>query len=100
METPTSCKDPLRVYLSADFRSTRKALGFTQARMAEELGIDVRSYADLENGKNLCSTPVFIRYLTKFKKDKKTDDSKEDTFNFQFIQEVGRILSSADARLV
>ena len=92
-----STKNPLRNFMSTEFRNTRKSLGFTQARMAEELGIDVRSYSYLEKGENLCSTPVLIRYIAKFKQQ---DGGKVTAPDAEFVQEAYRILSSADSRLV
>lgn len=49
--------------MSRCFCATRKHLGITQEEMAELLGIAPRSYNDLEHGKFLCSTIVFLRYL-------------------------------------
>ena len=62
--------EPLRAFMSADFCTTRKSLGLTQAQMAERLDIDLRSYADLEHGKNLCSTRVLLMYMLRCKKDR------------------------------
>lgn len=62
-------KGKLREKMSSRFRATRKQLDITQEKMAELLDIDLRSYSDLEHGKSLCSTPVFIRYLSLNKPD-------------------------------
>ncbi len=56
-------KEALRREMSSRFRATRKRLDLTQEKMAELLGIDLRSYCDLEHGKYFCSTLVFLRYL-------------------------------------
>lgn len=56
-------KEVLRKKMSSCFRTTRKQLGITQEKMAEILEIDPRSYSDLECGRSLCSTIVFLRYL-------------------------------------
>lgn len=73
--------EPLRAFMSADFYATRKKLGLTQAQMAELLCIDWRSYIDLEHGKNLCCTRVFILYLMHCRRD-----------YTQFMEEIIRIL--------
>ena len=65
-----ACVKLLRAFMSADLFHTRKSLGLSQADMAELLSIDLRSYADLEHGKNLCCTRVFIFYLLRCKKDR------------------------------
>ena len=89
METAEYFEKILHAYMSVNFLSTRAELGLTQAQMAEELGIDVRSYSDLENGKSLCSATVLLRYLAKFgPKECETD----------FVYEAGRILTAADTR--
>lgn len=56
-------KEKLRRKISTALRATRKQLGISQEKMAELLGISPRSYVDLERGKSLCSTPVFLRFL-------------------------------------
>ena len=66
-----ACVKRLRSFMSADLFHTRKSMGLSQANMAEKLSIDLRSYADLEHGKNLCCTRVFIFYLLRCKKDQK-----------------------------
>lgn len=53
----------LKHYLHKQFKDTRKRLGLTQAKMAEKLEIDTRSYSDIDNGKSLCSTLTFILFL-------------------------------------
>ncbi|MBQ6947158.1 MAG: helix-turn-helix transcriptional regulator [Clostridia bacterium] len=44
----------------------RKKNKITQEKMAELLIMDPRSYADIENGKNMCSTLTFAMYLLHF----------------------------------
>ncbi len=56
-------KERLCKKMSSCFRATRKQLGITQEEMAERLDIATRSYSDLEHGKCLCSTVVFLRYM-------------------------------------
>ncbi len=63
MELLDAYAEPLRSFMAADFKATRKELGITQLKMAELLDIDLRSYANLEHGKSLCSTPVLLRYI-------------------------------------
>ena len=53
----------LKSYLSEVMKKTRKAKKLSQAKMAEILVMDVRSYADIENGNNLCGTITFIHYM-------------------------------------
>lgn len=57
--------DELKVLLSQRMRKERKELGMTQAKMAEALELDLRSYSNIENGKSLCSTTTFLLYLMK-----------------------------------
>lgn len=45
------------------FKPARKVLGWTQARMAEALMMDVRSYCDLEHGKSGCSALTLALFL-------------------------------------
>ena len=70
MDALDSYMSSLRSFMSADFLTTRKAMGLTQARMAELLEIDLRSYADLEHGKSLCCTRVLLLYLLRCRKDR------------------------------
>ena len=53
----------LKNYLSVQMKETRKAKKLSQAKMAEILVMDVRSYADIENGSNLCGTVTFIHWM-------------------------------------
>ena len=59
----THVKVQLRKEMSSRFRSTRQQLDISQEKMAELLDISPRAYNDLENGKSLCSTVVFLHYL-------------------------------------
>lgn len=99
-----SYKNQLRDFMAAEFQKTRSALKLTQAQMAAELGIDVRSYSFLESRDYLCSTPVLLRYISKFKQieiDSIDQDGKKATVpDVAFIQEVCRVLNSSDNRLV
>ena len=53
----------LKSYLAEVMKETRKAKKLSQAKMAEILVMDVRSYADIENGSNLCGTITFIHFM-------------------------------------
>ena len=53
----------LKSYLAEVMKKTRKAKKLSQAKMAEILVMDVRSYADIENGSNLCGTITFIHFM-------------------------------------
>lgn len=53
----------LKSYLAKYMRETRKAQKLSQAKMAEILVMDIRSYADIENGSNLCGTVTFIHFM-------------------------------------
>lgn len=56
-------EDTLKRVLKMSFRSTRAEMGITQAQMAELLHISTRAYAELEYGRSLCSTSVFVAYI-------------------------------------
>lgn len=60
----------LRSLMSSDFYDTRKRLNLSQAKMAERLLIDPRSYVELEHGRNLCCTRVFMFYLFRCKTER------------------------------
>ena len=70
MSTLDAYTEPLRVFLSNDFYSTRKTMKLTQERMAELLEIDVRSYGNLEHGETLCQTKVLLMYMRRCKPDR------------------------------
>lgn len=63
------CGRALRIYMSKRFRHARTSAGFTQAKFAERLLMDTRSYAALEGGESLCGTVTFVLYLVIFCKD-------------------------------
>ena len=63
------CKCELEDYMTDILFKTRKSEKVTQARFSEKLMMDVRSYAALEHGENLCCTLTFIIYLCFFCKD-------------------------------
>lgn len=74
-------KDQLRIFLAADFLRTRKALGLTQEEISELLGINPRSYTELEHGRNLCSARTLLPYLLRCRTDLD-----------MFLEEAGKIL--------
>jgi len=47
----------------ADMKKARKALGYTQKSFAEEIGIDPRYLANIENSGALPSLPVFYEIV-------------------------------------
>lgn len=53
----------LKPILSKHFRAMRAIRNDSQDTMSETLHISPRAYANLEQGKSLCSTPVLFRYL-------------------------------------
>jgi len=53
----------LRDYLSKTFTQTRRDAHLTQARFAERLMMDTRSYSDIEHAHSLCCTLTFIIFL-------------------------------------
>ena len=69
MELLDAYTEPLRSFLAADFETTRKAMKLSQLKMSELLDIDLRSYSNLEHGKSLCNTRVFLRYVFHCKED-------------------------------
>lgn len=69
MELLDAYTKPLRYFMAADFKATRKAMKLSQLKMSELLDIDLRSYANLEHGESLCSTRVFLRYVFRCKED-------------------------------
>lgn len=60
------CKCGLRSYLTRCLTDARKQAHLTQSRFLEKLMMDTRSYANLEHGKRLCCTLMFIIYLVFF----------------------------------
>lgn len=63
------CKCELKDYMTGILFKARKREKLTQAKFSEKLMMDVRSYASLEHGENLCCTLTFIIYLCFFCKD-------------------------------
>jgi transcriptional regulator with XRE-family HTH domain len=53
----------LRVFLTEQIKSRRKALHLTQESMAEKLRISPRSYISLEQGKSGCSAATLTFFL-------------------------------------
>ena len=53
----------LKEYLRKYIKETRKSMKLSQEKMAERLIMDARSYADIENGTNMCGTITFIYFL-------------------------------------
>jgi len=47
----------------ADCKEARQALGYTQKSLAEEVGIDTRYLANIENSGSLPSLPVFYELV-------------------------------------
>lgn len=52
--------DRLYAEIGGRMRSVRKALGMTQARLAEEAGIDASFYGQIERGANIPSLKTFL----------------------------------------
>ena len=57
----------------------RKAMGITQERAAEHLGISVRWYQDIENGKHLCGVELALKIVAFFGIDGKALREKEES---------------------
>lgn len=53
----------LKEYLCKYIKDTRKSMKLSQEKMAEKLIMDARSYADIENGSNMCGTITFIYFM-------------------------------------
>lgn len=60
----------LKIYLKNELVSKRAELGISQERMAEYLNISLRSYSNLEHGKNCCALATFVNYVNNCKADK------------------------------
>ena len=63
MNTKNTLKLKLQAFLSAHMKHTRKSLGDSQEKMAAKLDVSYRTYVDQDQGKTLCSTLAFVRYL-------------------------------------
>lgn len=53
----------LKEYLCIEFARIRTELGITQEQMAERLDMSVRSYANIEACRSLCSAETLILFL-------------------------------------
>jgi|GEM_PF-251623 len=60
------CLCALRSFFAERFLLTRDSLGLTQMEFALDLGIDRRSYLDIEHRKNLCCAVTLLAYLCYF----------------------------------
>lgn len=56
---------PMREYIRTLLTTVQPSLGLTQPQMANLLGLDVRSYNDLINGKSLPSAATLVLLLTR-----------------------------------
>ena len=63
------CLCALRSFFAERFPLTRDSLGLTQMEFALDLGIDRRSYLDIERRKNLCCAVTLLAYLCYFCND-------------------------------
>lgn len=87
MELLDTYTEPLRSFMSTDLKTTRISLGLSQLKMAELLDIDLRSYANLEHGKSLCSTRVFLQYVFQCKSENQT----------QFMEQIKQVMNTTKA---
>ena len=60
------CLCALRSFFAERFLLIRDSLGLTQMEFALDLGIDRRSYLDIEHRKNLCCAVTLLAYLCYF----------------------------------
>lgn len=88
MAGPDIYTPALRAFMSSDFYITRKQLNLSQIQMAERLHIDPRSYAELEHGRNLCCTRVFVFYLFRCTQERE-----------MFLRNIERMINELDAKL-
>lgn len=56
-------QNKLKAVMMTEFKKQRNAHNLSQEQMSEILDITPRSYIDLEKGKYLCRTRVFINFL-------------------------------------
>ena len=54
---------------SEDIRKARKAKGWTQAKVAEDVSVDVRAYQNWEEGKHVPGLPNFFKLVNLFDLD-------------------------------
>ena len=66
-DNPCICE--LRSFFSDHLLLTRDELNLTQTEFADELGMDRRSYIDIEHRKSLCCALTLLLYLCYFCKD-------------------------------
>ena len=68
---------------SREIYYSRKAMGITQEKAAEELDISTRWYQDIENGKHLCSVELALKIIAFFGIDGKSlrDEEKVATLS-------------------
>ena len=57
------CKCVLKGFFHTYLVETRASLSLTQAKMAQRLAMDERSYTDLDHGKSLCSATTLVLFL-------------------------------------
>ena len=60
------CRCELRSFLSERFLLTRSDLNLTQMEFAFDLGIDRRSYLDIEHQNTMCCAITLLTYLCYF----------------------------------
>ena len=61
-----NCNCALREFMSKQFKEVRTNSNMTQAKFAEYLKMDTRSYVALEHAESLCCTQTFILFLAAF----------------------------------
>ncbi len=59
----------LKRFFSGYIAKCRKLSDITQEEMAFRLNIELRSYADIEHGINMCSTPTLVSFVRAFDVD-------------------------------
>ena len=71
MQKPTRQQmiDAIRPAVVKRLKQHRQDLGLSQEQMAKQFGIALRSYADLEHGKNFPSATTFAQLLTALSKE-------------------------------
>ena len=57
-------KEALKTFLTEQIKNSRISHHLSQEKAAEYLAMDPRSYADIDNGKCMCSTTTFALFLT------------------------------------
>ena len=64
----------IKTHLCKHISTTRAKNKWTKRKMAEELDMDDRSYADIEKGTSACSTVTFILYILFVLEEEKQND--------------------------